>query len=60
MTLNGAMDSEAFGVYINRVLGPTLQTGDWVRLDNLSSPKPPAGCASHRIFWCPGAVSAVL
>ena len=40
MTLNGAMDSEAFGVYINRVLGPTLQTGDLVLLDNLSSHKP--------------------
>ena len=42
MTLNGAMDSEAFVVYINRVLGPTLQTGDLVLLDNLSSHKPPA------------------
>ena len=60
MTLNGAMDSEAFVVYINRVLGPTLQTGDLVLLDNLSSHKPSAGSESHRIVWSAGAISAML
>lgn len=40
MTLDGAMDSEAFVIYIQEVLGPTLQAGDLVLMDNLPSHKP--------------------
>lgn len=35
--LPGAMDREAFDVYIEQVLAPTLRRGDIVLLDNLSS-----------------------
>lgn len=40
-TLDGAMDSDAFLVYVERVLVPTLQGGEIVVLDNLSSHKHP-------------------
>jgi transposase len=33
--LDGAMDGEAFLVYLRRVLGPTLRPGDVVVMDNL-------------------------
>ena len=37
--LPGAMNSEAFNVYVTQVLAPTLVRGDVVLLDNLSSHK---------------------
>jgi transposase len=36
MALPGALDGEAFGVYIERVLGPVLRPGQVVIADNLS------------------------
>jgi transposase len=36
MTLPGALDGEAFVVYVEQVLGPTLQPGQVVVADNLS------------------------
>jgi transposase len=39
-TLEGAMDTDAFTVYVREVLGPTLQPGQVVLLDNLSVHKP--------------------
>jgi transposase len=35
-TVEGAMDTAAFAVYVQAVLGPTLQPGQIVVLDNLS------------------------
>jgi transposase len=35
-TVEGAMDTAAFVVYVREVLGPTLQPGQIVVLDNLS------------------------
>jgi transposase len=40
-TLDGAIDAEAFLVYIEHVLVPTLRGGEIVVLDNLSSHKHP-------------------
>jgi transposase len=37
--LEGPVDGAAFDVYVRRVLGPTLQPGDLVVLDNLSAHK---------------------
>ena len=37
--LDGAMDGEAFLVYVNRVLAPTLRAGDIVIMDNLPAHK---------------------
>ena len=37
--LDGAMDGEAFLVYVTRVLVPTLRTGDIVIMDNLPAHK---------------------
>ena len=39
-TIEGAMDTDAFTVYVREVLGPTLQPGQVVVLDNLSVHKP--------------------
>jgi transposase len=39
MVLDGAMNSKAFLAYVTQVLVPTLQPGDLVVLDNLSSHK---------------------
>lgn len=39
MVLDGAMDGQAFLVYIREFLGPTLQPGDIVIADNLGSHK---------------------
>ena len=33
--LDGAMDGDAFRIYVREVLGPTLKRGDVVVLDNL-------------------------
>ena len=40
-TLDGAMDADAFEVYVEQVLVPTLHGGEIVVLDNLSSHKRP-------------------
>ena len=40
-TLDGAMDADAFGVYVERILVPTLQGGEIVVVDNLSAHKHP-------------------
>jgi transposase len=40
MVLDGAMDGAAFLAYIEQVLGPTLQPGDIVVMDNLPAHKP--------------------
>jgi hypothetical protein len=39
MTINGAVDGEVFRVYVEEVLGPTLQPGDIVVMDNLPAHK---------------------
>jgi hypothetical protein len=36
--LDGAMDGDAFRIYVREVLGPTLKRGDVVVLDNLPPP----------------------
>lgn len=48
--LDGAMDGEAFLVYLRRVLAPTLQPGDIVVMENL--PAQGGGCSrNHRGGW---------
>ena len=37
--LDGALDGETFKLYLDQVLGPTLEPGDVVIMDNLSSHK---------------------
>ena len=37
MTIEGAVDTDVFNVYVKEVLGPTLEDGDVVVLDNLSA-----------------------
>ena len=39
MVLDGAMNGKAFLAYVRQVLVPTLQPGDLVVMDNLSSHK---------------------
>ena len=41
MTLDGAVDTDAFVAYLDQVLCPTLRPGDTVILDNLSCHKSP-------------------
>ena len=41
-TIDCPMDGEIFGVYVERVLLPTLKTGDVVVMDNLAAHKRPA------------------
>lgn len=36
-TLEGAVDTDAFNVYVERVLGPTVRRGDILVLDNLGA-----------------------
>ena len=40
MTLDGAIDTEAFQTYVREVLCPTLGAGDVVIMDNLPAHKP--------------------
>jgi len=40
--VEGATDTEVFATYVREVLGPTLQAGDVVIMDNLSPHKDPA------------------
>ncbi len=37
MTVEGAVDTDAFNAYVERVLGPTIRRGDVLVLDNLSA-----------------------
>src|SRR3954470_23554432 len=37
MTLEGAVDTDAFNAYVEQVLRPTIKSGDVVVLDNLSA-----------------------
>lgn len=46
--IDGAMNAELFALYIRTQLAPTLQAGDVVILDNLSSHKCPAAAAALR------------
>jgi transposase len=39
MTVEGATDADVFRTYVKRVLGPTLQPGDTVVMDNLRAHK---------------------
>ncbi len=39
LALEGATDTESFRAYVQAVLVPTLQPGDWVVMDNLSPHK---------------------
>jgi len=39
MVLDGPMNSDAFGAYVEQVLAPTLQPGDIVVMDNLAPHK---------------------
>ena len=41
MQIEGAIDADSFGAFVERVLAPTLQPGDIVVMDNLSSHKGP-------------------
>lgn len=45
MTLDGAIDTEAFRAYVCEVLGPSLRAGDIVVMDNLSPHKSEATLA---------------
>ena len=54
MSVEGAIDTEVFDVFIRRVLGPTLRPGDIVRLDNLSVPH--ASCIEHAVQATQGQV----
>ncbi len=46
--INGAMNAEMFGLYIETQLVPTLRPGDVVILDNLSSHKTPRAAEALR------------
>jgi hypothetical protein len=37
MSIEGAVDTEVFDAYVERVLGPTIRAGDVVVLDNLTA-----------------------
>ena len=55
--LDGAMNREAFLVYIHKVLGPTLKPGDIVVMDNLPAHK---GEAVRQAIEATGAVRLLL
>ena len=44
--IDGAMNGELFDLYVETQLAPTLQPGDVIILDNLSSHKSPAAAAA--------------
>lgn len=48
--IEGAVDGEVFEVYLKEVLGPTLEPGDIVVMDNLSVHK--VGCVGAEINNC--------
>jgi transposase len=43
---DGAIDTDSFQAYVDQILVPTLQPGDWVVADNLAVHKQPAVRAS--------------
>jgi transposase len=47
--IEGALDGDAFEVYVKQVLGPTLVAGDIVVMDNLSV---------HKVGWVQAAIEA--
>ena len=47
--IEGALDGDAFEVYVKQVLGPTLEAGDVVVMDNLSV---------HKVGWVKSALEA--
>jgi transposase len=47
--MEGALDGDAFEVYVKQVLGPTLEAGDIVVMDNLSV---------HKVAWVKEAIEA--
>jgi transposase len=47
--IEGALDGDAFEVYVKQVLGPTLMAGDIVVMDNLSV---------HKVGWVKAALEA--
>jgi len=52
--IDGAMNRELFELYVETQLVPTLQTGDVIILDNLSSHKSPTAADAMRAVgaWC--------
>lgn len=42
-TIEGAVDTAVFDAYLEQVLGPTIEKGDVLILDNLSADRAPAG-----------------
>jgi hypothetical protein len=56
----GATDAPSFEAYIQQVLAPSLQRGQIVVMDNLSSLKARAGATGHRGSWLSTPVSAHL
>jgi len=58
MTVEGAVDTLAFNVYVERVLRPNVQAGDILVLDNLgahkaSSIEEVAAACGARVIWLP-------
>ena len=59
MTIEAATDADVFAAYVEQVLGPKLQPGDVVILDNLSAHKVPgiaasiAACGARLIYLPP-------
>jgi transposase len=58
MTLDGAVNRDAFEAFVARVLVPTLSPGDMVVMDNLSSHKGPrvrelVGAAGATVIYLP-------
>ncbi len=54
---DGAADTSTFETYIEQVLAPSLERGQTVVMDNLSSHQ---GATGHRSLWLSVAVSAHL
>jgi transposase len=59
MTIESPTDGEVFTAYVEQVLGPKLQSGDVVVLDNLSAHKVAGirelieGCGAHLLYLPP-------
>ena len=52
--IDGPINGEAFLLYIEKVLVPTLLHGDIVIMDNLGSPQRPTPCAAPSVPPAPG------
>lgn len=59
MTLEGALDTDAFNAYLEHILRPTIKPGDVLVLDNLSAhhasqiEEVAAGCGAEVIWLSP-------